>query len=257
MIYTKIKKGILDPRRAKKILQIRSKLFIGHNNYLKFFILTRSRTGSNLLLSMLNSNPQIYTAGEIFRYLEGRSLQQILEGIYAQYPKSIHAVGFKIFYYHPQDDESGQVWKLLEKINDVHIIHLKRRNILRTILSRRIAGSTGAYKDEGKKNLPSNDKVCRFTEEELLEGFQQTRRWEDRFSEQFSHKIFIELYYEDLVNNPKQEIQTISKFLHVKYSEPKTILNKQNPEKMYDIVENYHSLKTHFAQSEWSGFFDD
>ncbi len=39
----------------------------GHNEYIRFIILGRSRVGSNLLRGLLNSHPHIVTYGEVFK----------------------------------------------------------------------------------------------------------------------------------------------------------------------------------------------
>ena len=44
----------------------------GHEDYVPFIVLTRSRTGSNLLVSFLNGHPDIFCEGEIFARMAGR-----------------------------------------------------------------------------------------------------------------------------------------------------------------------------------------
>mgnify|MGYP006437466411 CR=1 FL=1 len=48
----------------KRVLSI-----FDHENFTKFIVLSRSRTGSNLLISMLNSHPNISAEGEKFSRL--------------------------------------------------------------------------------------------------------------------------------------------------------------------------------------------
>ena len=89
-----------NPFLAKKLLRIRISNTIGWNNsddYKKFIILGSARTGSNLLMDMLNSNSSIYADGEVFCYLNGRSVESILNRYYCEYPRFIKAAGFKIF----------------------------------------------------------------------------------------------------------------------------------------------------------------
>lgn len=68
-------------------------------NYKKFIIITRSRTGSNLLISLLNNHPEIEAHGEIFRRLNGKTPKEIMANYFSQKPNRIKYVGFKIFYY--------------------------------------------------------------------------------------------------------------------------------------------------------------
>lgn len=255
-MFIKIKKAVSNPKLAIKKFQNRLGIYRKHEDYKKFIVLSRSRTGSNMLISMLTSHPSIYAKGEIFNWLKGQSVNYVLDSIYHRYPKYIKAVGFKIFYYHPLDDQSGLVWQVLKNI-DLHIIHLKRRNILRTLLSRKIAGLTNVYSFDIHKNVEKKDKICHFTEDELKEGFEQTREWEKSFGHMFQSKAIIDVYYEDLVSRPQQEFQRITNMLYIEYSEPKTDFKKQNPERISDLIGNYQSLKTKFMNTEWSYFFED
>ena len=257
MIIEKLKRAAKDPRKAKKILQIWSGLFNGHFGFKKFIILSRSRTGSNMLISMLNSHPSIYAEGEIFSWLKGQSVDKILDRIYSKYPKYIKAVGFKIFYYHPQADQSGLVWQILKDIDDLHVIHLKRINILRTLLSRKIAGLTNAYQFDINKKIQRKNKICHFTEDELKKGFEKTRGWEDKFGHMFRSKAIIDVNYEDLVWHKQRELERIAELLNVKHTDLKTDLKKQNPENISNLITNYQSLKTKFMDTKWSCFFED
>jgi LPS sulfotransferase NodH len=254
----KLQKAVNDPQMALKLLQIRSGIFRGQKQYKHFIILSRSRTGSNLLISMFNSHPSMYAEGEIFSWLNGRSEKQILNRIYASYPGYIKAVGFKIFYYHPQDDESGLTWQLLQNLDDLYVIHLKRRNILRTLLSRKIAGNTDAYRYDLQKSGKNNQKkTCRFSADELQAGFQQTREWEIKFAHLFADKFIIDVYYEDLVCNPTLEFNKIAEMLQIKSHSPRTYLKRQNPEKAIELIENYATLKAKFSDTQWACFFEE
>lgn len=122
----------------------------GSKKYDKFLILSRSRTGSNLLRSLLSSHPDVICLGEIFGSVGNEVKNDIIKSpikylkriAFGYHKKNIKSVGFKIFYYHPEFKCSTNIWNYLENQNNIKIIHLKRKNILRTILSRKIAGKT-------------------------------------------------------------------------------------------------------------------
>jgi LPS sulfotransferase NodH len=253
----KVEGFMANPKSSLKRLHFQSGLFRGRSDYKRFIVLSRSRTGSNMLISMLNSHPFIYAEGEIFRSLRGRSVQEILDRIYSKYPRYISAVGFKIFYYHPQDDKSGMIWKALEEMGDLCIIHLKRRNILRTLVSRKLAGFSGAYKFSQNSTRETTKKVCQFGEQELLEGFEQTRRWETSFETRFYRTTLMNLYYEDLVNKREEEFNRITSMLGIVRHSPRTSLRRQNPERLCHLIENYNTMKERFENTEWAEFFED
>lgn len=248
------------PERIRKILWTLKKL-LGYFGYKKFIVLTRSRTGSNMLVSMLNSHPSICAKGEIFVQLKGRSVEEVLSSVYSKYPRSIKAVGFKIFYYHPVDDQkSNLVWNELMKIEDLYVIHLKRKNILRSELSREIARATNVWKNKSERNdkeIQIEDKQVYLKKEELCKRFEETREWELSYEAMFEGKTMMDIYYEDLIDSPQSEFQKITDFLNLGFFLPTTSLKKQNPEKFSDLIVDYESLKRDFTDTEWSSFFED
>jgi hypothetical protein len=120
----------------------------GHRNYTKFIIVGRSRTGSNLLRGLLNSHSQIIAYGEVFQNIQIDSLewdhirffqsQKILtliredptrfldKKLFGKYSAQIAAVGFKIFYYHAQNEAWRTVWSYLQDQRDIKVLHIKR-----------------------------------------------------------------------------------------------------------------------------------
>ncbi|MBM3792123.1 MAG: sulfotransferase, partial [Acidobacteria bacterium] len=218
-----------------------------HRRYRRFIVLTRSRTGSNMLISCLLSHPAVHAESEIFQRLNGRSSREILEGVFCRRPRGIRAAGFKIFYYHPLDDERKEVWDLLQAMPGLHVIHLKRRNILRTLVSRKIAGELDVWSSlEEKKARPGSDKRVELTAAELRDGFTQTRTWERDFEEMFRGKPTIEVTYEDFVDRPEVEFRRITDFLGLPFHPPQSEFRRQNPEPLRDLIRNYDDLKREF-----------
>jgi LPS sulfotransferase NodH len=218
-----------------------------------------------MLISFLNSHPNIVAKGEALKRINGKNASDILKEIYSNQPFWKKAVGFKIFYYHPLRDNSNNiwnddsgVWNELIKMENLYVIHLKRRNILRTLVSRKIAGFTNSWSKKDNKTSSRDDtKTIKFTVEELEKGFRETRYWEDQGDRKFGHHLILDIYYEDLVKNPQSEYKKITELLNLRYKKPKTIFKKQNPEKLSKLIVNYKELKAVFEKSEWKSFFDD
>jgi hypothetical protein len=201
-----------------------------------------------------------YAQGEIFRRLNGRNHIDVLEEAFAKQPFHVKAKGFKLFYYHPLDDKSSGMWDSLLSLEDLHVIHLKRRNILRTLISRKIAGiqDVWAVESNGEHlHVDSNKITVSFSVDELRQGFEQTRRWEQAGEEMFKNHPLLSIDYEDLVNQREQTFRKVTEFLGVRYLLPKTSLKKQNTRSMQEIVTNYEELKLAFSETEWYSFFDD
>jgi len=229
-----------------------------HSDFRRFIVLTRSRTGSNMLLSFLNSHPNIYSEGEVFNRLNGRACKDVLSRVFADQPGHIKAKGFKIFYYHPLDDDSGQIWAELKALQNLHVIHLKRRNIFRTVISRKIAGYHDVWVARSADGHDrGQSKAVSFTKKELGRWFKQTREWEAWGEQQFSSHPLLSIEYEDLVHPPEDTFRKVTDFLGVQYAPPKTTLKRQNPEKLSELVTNYSELKDAFAGTEWQEFFEE
>lgn len=253
-------KGIRNPKKSIGVISNKLLSTVGHKNCRPFIVLSRSRTGSNFLISLLNSHPNIYTEGEILANLNGRNYKDILAKAFGKQPFHVKAKGFKIFYYHPLDDKHGGIWDMLSSIDDLHVIHLKRRNILHTLISRKLAGIRDVWfvkSTDWLSGADRNEITVTFSVDELNEGFEQTRRWEQDGDNIFRKQPLISIYYEDLANHREHTFRQITEFLGVRYIPPKTNLKKQNTKAMRDTVTNFDELKSAFAATEWRSFFDD
>ena len=254
----KLRSALRNPKTAVRHLALYLGKYTGNRGYRKFIVLARSRTGSNLLISILNSPWSIVARGEIFSRLNGRTPETSLANVFCRHPQYVKAVGFKIFYYHPQDDDSGRIWHLLQSMEDLCVIHLKRENILRTLVSRKIADRTNTWiQKETGETIALSERRVRFTKDELLEGFQQTRGWENQFDEAFRSKQLIQVTYEQLLAAPQENFRRLADALGVTSNASRVPLKKQNPESLSQLIENYQDLKGSFAGTEWATFFED
>lgn len=229
----------------------------GHRDFVPFVVLTRSRTGSNLLLSFLNSHPNVFCEGEIFARMNGADPVRRLRKTFRKQPRHIHAKGFKIFYYHPLDMEAAEFWAELERRTEIRIIHLTRDNILRTLVSRKIAEIRGSW--TGTRFDPSDPqgKSIAMTKEELTDGFKSTREWEQAATARFAAHPLLRMSYESIVRAPQDSYGSMCRFLDVSPGRPRTNLSQQNPESLRDLISNYDALKAHFVGSDWAPYFDE
>lgn len=280
-----IRKAMLNRSRAIKELKYRALRPFGNKDFKRFIVLSIARTGSNMLVQYLNTHPHIYARGEIFQKLNGRDYKEILETTFLKQPCYIMATGFKIFYYHPLDTQtvdvhalscrtweyrptldwfyrrpidtdSCAIWTDLINMSDLHIIHLKRKNALRTLISRKLMGLGWGASIIAQRTATGNKRIT-FTAEELEVGFEATRAAEQKGDSVFEGHPFLTVYYEDMVRDRDITFRKITDFLDVRYVQPKTILRKQNPEKASDIVTNYEELKRAFDDTEWHSFFEE
>lgn len=250
---------------------------IGKNSdYVRFILLGRSRTGSNLLRGLLNSHRGIIAFGEIFRHYgaigwdfshfpQSKKMSSLIENdpvrfletrVFGNFPKHISAAGFKIFYYHAHNDAWEPVWTYLNSQKDLKVIHVKRKNILKTYLSRRRALETNAWVRKGA-NDPEDSKPISLSYEECIEEFAKTRTWEQHYDGFFEKHHKIDVLYEDLASDHRGEMRRIQEFLGVDYEvvEPRT--TKQSRRPLASSILNYFELKERFAGTSWEEFFED
>lgn len=248
-------------------------------NYERFIMLGQERTGSNLLLLLLASHPNVWSFGEVFNSSEAvrkRSIgparppgltddpvEYLVSCIYREYPDHVRAVGFKLFYSHARNKEWKAVWGYLRR-SGVRVIHITRRNLLDRYLSHQLALRSKewiAFNGEDDLHfepIPLDAKAC-------FRDFHHSVWLQQRMGEFFQHNPTITVVYEDLCNDMAAECRRIQGFLGL---EPRTLfckLKKQGTQPKSEIIANYGDLKETleawvaegWAKEEWLEFFEE
>ncbi|MEO1701528.1 MAG: sulfotransferase [Pseudomonadota bacterium] len=255
----KLRQIAQNPKKAVSKAAYYALLPVGTGNFRPFVVVTRDRTGSNMLMQALDSHPQLAAEYEIFGRLEGRREEDVLHRAYARQPFYIRAKGFKIFYYHPQDKTNSKVWELLASIDSLHVIHLRRRNILHALVSSRVAYKSGIYglrSDRDAAKYGGELPTISFTPEGLERDFQQTRMWEQGAVNRFENRPILDVTYEAMTADLPGQFERITDFLGVARRQPQTDFKKQRTRPLSETIENYVALKMHFAGTSWEEFFD-
>lgn len=250
----------------------------GQFDYRRFIILGEARSGSNFLRGLLNSHPDVVAFGEIFRFYHNigwelreyeayRQTPQLISliqrdpvgflesRVFQKFPPSIAAVGFKIFYYHAQEDSRKIVWQHLKESRDIHVIHLKRKNSLRALLSRKKAHMTNKWTN--LTGPEKDDRSLELSRDECLEQFVWTRDMWRGYDDFFREHQKMDLFYEDLAADWESEALRVLGFLG---ASPRRLLPntyKQASLPLSEAILNYGELKNHFEGTEWEVFFDE
>ena len=229
---------------------------LGQENFERFAILGYARTGSSFLASGLDSSTSTRLYKEIFAEHNrkiGNDFEKILSNIYQKQHRSIKTVGFKLFYYHLTEDE----WKKFLRYEDVKIIHITRRNILRTIVSLDIAFKTNKW-HTSFFTLRTADKKVSLNAERLVQRIEEILEYEEVAHNRFKDRDIVEIVYENLIDNPKSEFERVRKFLNINSIDPEKItLRKQNPEKLSELIENYEEVSQALAGTKYAHFLID
>lgn len=219
--------AVIQDALARAALDIRS--IAGHDDYQKFVIVGIARTGSTLLVNLLNSHSQALAFGELFRSPEtigwdlapfstrggarllalyrSDPLAFLRKGVFRRWPRSIAAVGFKLFYYHAREYPYSAAWDYLGKNTDILVLHIKRKNILEQYLSLRLAHLTDVWSStQASAAAPGpialEAGACRA-------HFAQVRAFEAECDAFFARHHVKTVYYESLTGNRDAEMQEI------------------------------------------------
>jgi hypothetical protein len=240
----------------------------------RFAVVSNWRSGSNFLVSLLESHPAIRQNWEAVG--EGKLWRQdiraeiltfgpapYLERCFARKESEL-AIGIKVIYYQVTD-ENARWWRLerlpqtldlLSSNRDIKIIHLKRRNRLRIVVSHRMAHRTKQWIlcDESER---IDDVQIELSADECADAFDRIGRLEREFDDAFRHNKILEVTYEDLVANTVRECDRILDLLGVPRLPLRAWTLKQNKRSLREIVRNYEELKRQFAGTQWEVFFEE
>jgi LPS sulfotransferase NodH len=253
----------------------------------RFVILSAARTGSTLLHYMLASHPGVFAAGEIFNPVEKeqgiiawcdpsdphaaintdekllelrqtqpmRFVQELIKATEAWggYP----VIGFKWHYWEPSPEEAAAQYLFADK--SIRVIHLKRRNLLRQVLSFQRAVQTEQWvrlRGEAPLELPA----ISLPMEKLLPEIAAVEGKEHEYERGMSGHPILNLYYEDLAQDPQAVGRQALEFLGVDPSEEMRVLTeKTNADSLRDAIIDYDELKEKFQATlrRYATFFED
>ena len=210
-----------------------------------------ARTGSNFLYAGVATSKKIKMYGEIFsgRNREvGTDFERIYSTLMSKPPPAIERVGFKLFYYHFTDAE----WDTFIERKDFAVVHLTRRNYLRTIVSLDIASKTQKWV---ARDITSPVKTHCITLDsgKIVARIEAIQRLEAQARERMRGWKLLEITYEELVGNPAREFGKIASFLSVNDINCKGIsLVKQNPGPLRELIKNYNEISAILHQTRFS-----
>ena len=248
----------------------------------KLVIFSRGRTGSNLLVWLLKSHPQIRHHGEVLgeTFLRHDFYRNEINriGVVPYFERvtrrffTERVVGVKFLYYQ-LEPEYARRWNVpdipnllpvLEARKDLRIIHLKRRNRLATLVSWKLAQHTDrweAFRAGGRsRSVQSPDSMygeitLNLSYDECRDEFARIGEWERFYDAAFAEHLFLEMYYEDLVADRRTEMARALELLDLEDRELQSPLLRQNTRALEDVVENFSELQRRFADTPYADFF--
>lgn len=243
----------------------------------RFVILTTERTGSNLLVSLLNNYEHCFCGGELFNNdniaadripwleipdAERAGLLALRKTDTTEFwhqlcaiglSKGHRAIGFKLMYAHTRRQQT-----LLETIRadrSIRIIHLTRRNLLRRLVSEQQARATNQWALIGNAARAPRPRV-EISGEAMLKSFQLVEANQMIFNSMFESHPMLRLFYEDLAARPHEVTARAAGFLGLPQRAPDcAITHHKTGEK--DLAQGLAGFdELHGRMLRWTSFFE-
>lgn len=277
---------------------------------LRFIVIGKGRSGTNLLVQALNSHPHVRCFGELFnwrrpsidfglpgydgynaadlRLRESDPLTFLDERIFTGHPDDIRAVGFKLLYQH----YLGLKVRPGEIVGaELRVIHVRRRNLLRSLVSQELAEQTGEWLNDPNGAATTIDVTphklryalthpawaaaairrrirpqtprqhaavprVHFTAQQVREYVYATNKQAETYDEIFAAHPRVTIWYEDLAHDRDATMRDIWDLLGVPPVPVTTTMRRQNPQPLDELIENYEELRTEFAGTPVARFFE-
>ncbi|MEM7203446.1 MAG: Stf0 family sulfotransferase [Planctomycetota bacterium] len=239
-----------------------------------FLILGSERTGSNLLVGLIDSHPDAIVGEELFNKSclengnipfpglgkdeelialrqqdQGRFLDRLYERVAE---RGCAVLGYKIFY--RQFDRWTTALQHLAGKPDLKVIHLRRRNLLRQLVSYQQAVITGQWKRRpGVERAPPPPVELDLAQ--CVRTFLQIEDWARRYDEAFADHAKMTIWYEDMAVDPDGTAKACHEFLGLEPMPSGPLRYKKSGQSsVRDSIVNYDAVREGFAR--WLGFFE-
>ena len=210
----------------------------------KFVIFGTGRSGSTLLVTLMNSNSNIYCDNEIYHR---RVMFPHLYLKFRSFLGNKDVYGFKCLTYHLSHslgkDSQEEQKAFLESLDNkgYKIIYLRRHNVFRQALSNIYA----RYRNQFHSNSTAGSKKDK---KKMVVDLNELHRWMLAIEDQANVEAellngidHLKLSYEDELQNPSAHPETFAKlssFLGVDFEVPDTELKKVTPKSLSGFIEN-------------------
>jgi len=256
----------------------RYRVYDSKRNARKVVIVASERTGTNLLIGLLNQYDGCLIGNELFngRNIEGdvlpwpdlanhdrsallalrrRDPVAFWETLYAtSASKDLRVVGFKLMYFHGL--AFGGLLDHFAADKSVAIVHVKRRNLLRRLVSERQAQVAGKWALSATAPRECRPPVT-LQSEEVVRSIRKIEEHQRTYDSIFSGHRIIQIVYEDLAQRPMIVAERVANFLGLERpSRPLTVRDqKTGDKKLASAIINYETLRAELSDRE--SLFDD
>jgi LPS sulfotransferase NodH len=226
----------------------------------RFVILTSGRSGSELLVTLLNSHPQIACDGELL--LEHRRWpERFIEGRAARFRRSgMVAYGIKVLPAHVYDTQEiadAKDWVRHLSAKGWKVIRLSRANRLHQAISMVRANHTQWHFRQGQAG---DFQPVHMDPMEVVATLYVTEWVENQVTELLTGVEHLSFCYEDDLENPEEQAATVAKICGVLGLEPaptSTDLVRINPRRAQDMVTNFDEIRAELLHNRFADYAAD
>lgn len=224
----------------------------------KFFIYTHQRSGSTLLVNLLDSHPMIDCEGELLLDPMFSPMSYITK---RQRTSQAEVFGFKLQPHHftyQNINNPESFLKGLAKLKYKTII-LKRRNVFRAALSLLYAINSGKFHRDNRFGEVQSDKIF-INPDDLLENIQWIEHNIEVLDRHAANHPHLELIYEDdLLDNDSHQgtINRISDYLEIPNANVESNSARIMPGDFSPYIENAEAIKEIIRKTKYGRFLDE
>lgn len=224
----------------------------------KFFIFAQGRTGSTLLVQLLNSNPDIYCEGEILR----RKVLSPYHFVKAYSHRSQRPFfGFKVKIYQLTTDQRIEHPKaFLERMlrDGWKLIYLQRTDIVRHAMSNVVAAHRRSFHHRTSQGALKLEKF-RVDAPNLIHRIKLRERWLRDEAEVLNGFSYLPVHYEtDLLHTDRHQetLNRVFDYLGVARATVKAQLVRTSKDKLADVIENYDEVLRAISATKYGAYLD-
>lgn len=223
----------------------------------KFVVFAQGKTGSTLLVDLLNSSPDVHCDDEILYHPVPLPRTYVLAHS-RRANKPIY--GFKVKVYQLEREQRRDAHRFLHDLHarDWKIIYLRRNNLLRQILSNKIRQQRGTpYYQPGHEVL----RIERLTVDAAdliarLKYRQEQLQHEERALDGLPHLCVT--YEDDLIGaeNHQRTLDRLFDHLGAQRTVVKTKLGRINTLPLSELIANYDEVARHLSRAGFGSFLE-
>lgn len=234
-----------------------------------FLIICTNRTGSTVLRRSLDGHPDLSLHDELFLFGDPHCdeiRKGLSEGLYPRwdidklnYESDLIPIinsafqkynGFKVQVCARQIHKHNPAWVHLAHLPNLKVIHMRRRNKIRQMVSLEVALARDLWHVESNEGIPKPKSVF-VDPPRLLRKAHHFATCENYFEAYFAHKENMIVWYEDLESDIQKVLHDAQEFLGVAPMQLEVPLKKMLHEPLSELVENYSELVSAAKGTEW------